>query len=176
MSGGAFDYAQYRIDDIISRIEREIERATCQRTPLVTKKGVAVYELIGEDRKRYCNHYNFKSFESACDYFNLNGRYNLVGGCDREGEKIVRYKDVVTGDTYEVKSYTYQEHEPDEDGEIPYYPDYTPETLAEFRKGVEILKRASVYAQRIDWLISCDDSEDSFHERLEEDLKGLEEV
>lgn len=176
MSGGAFDYAQYRIDDIISRIEREIERATCQRTPLVTKKSVAVYELIGEERRQCCNHYNFKSFESAIDYFNLNNRFELLGGCDREGEKIVRYKCVITDDIYELKFYTYQEHEPDEDGEIPYYPDYTPETLAEFRKGVEILKRAIVYAQRIDWLISGDDSEDSFHERLEEDLKGLEEV
>lgn len=176
MSGGHFDYAQYRIDDIISGIEREIERATCERTPLVTKEGVAVYELIGKDRKRYCNHYDFRSFESACDYFNFSDRFKLWGGCDREGEKIVRYKDVVTGETYEVKSYTYQEHEPDEDGEIPYYPDYTPETLAEFRKGVEILKRASVYAQRIDWLISGDDGEESFHKRLEEDLKGLEEV
>lgn len=29
MSGGAFDYAQYRIDDIVNRIEEEIERATC---------------------------------------------------------------------------------------------------------------------------------------------------
>ena len=176
MSGGAFDYAQYRIDDIISRIEREIERATCERTPIVTKEGVAVWMLRGEGRKQYCNHYNFRSFESAIDYFNLCDQFNLLGGCDREGEKIVRYKDALTGDTYEVKSYTYQEHEPDEEGEIPYYPDYTSETLAEFRKGVEILKRASVYAQRIDWLISCDDSEDSFHERLEEDLKGLEEV
>ena len=176
MSGGYFDYAQYRIDDIISSIEREIERATCERTPLVTKEGVSVYELTGDDRKRYCSNYNFRSFESACDYFNISERFKLHGGCHREGEKIVRYKDVVTGETYEVKSYTYQEHEPDEDGEIPYYPDYTPETLAEFRKGVEILKRASVYAQRIDWLISGDDGEDSFHERLEEDLKGLEEV
>lgn len=176
MSGGAFDYAQYRIDDIISRIEREIERATCERTPLVTKEGVSVCELIGEDRNRYCGYYDFRSFESACNYFNGNERFQLLGGCSKEGEKTVRYKNVFTGEVYEVKSYTYEEHEPDEDGEIPYYPDYTPETLAEFRKGIEILKRASVYAQRIDWLICGDDGEDSFHKRLQEDLKNLEEI
>ena len=176
MSGGHFDYAQYRIEDIIDSIEREIERATCERPPLVTKEGVAVYALIEKGRMRYCNNYNFRSFESACDYFNLSDRFELLGGCDREGEKIARYKDVVTGEVYEVKYYTYQEYEPDEYGEIPYYPDYTPETIAEFRKCIELLKKASVYAQRIDWLISCDDSEDSFHERLEEDLKGLEEI
>ena len=176
MSGGHFDYAQYRIDDIISSIEREIERATCKRTPLVTKEGVAVWNITDRNRKQYCSHYNFRSFESAIRYFNDSTRFSLLVGCEREGEKAIRYQDLVTNETYEVHLYTYQEHEPDEDGEIPYYPDYTPETLAEFRKGIEILKKASVYAQRIDWLISGNDGEDSFHERLEEDLKDLEEV
>lgn len=50
---------------------------------------------------------------------------------------------------------------------------YTEETLAEFRKAVEILKQAEVYAQRIDWLLSGDDGEESFHERLKEDLEKL---
>ena len=77
---------------------------------------------------------------------------------------------------YEVKSYTYQEYELDEDGEVPYFPDYSEETIKEFRKGVDILKKAQVYAHRIDWLMSGDDGEDSFHKRLEEDLKGLEEI
>ena len=84
MSGGHFDYAQYRIDDIISSIEREIERATCKRTPLVTKEGVSVCELIGEDRKRHCGYYDFRSFESACNYFNGNERFQLSGGCSKE--------------------------------------------------------------------------------------------
>lgn len=44
------------------------------------------------------------------------------------------------------------------------------ETIAEFRKGIEYIKKAQIYAQRIDWLLSGDDSEDSFHERLYDDL------
>lgn len=52
---------------------------------------------------------------------------------------------------------------------------FSEETLQEFRKGIEILNRAYVYAQRIDWLVSGDDSEEGFHERLKHDLKGLEE-
>jgi hypothetical protein len=35
------------------------------------------------------------------------------------------------------------------------------------------LKLAYVYAQRIDWLLSCDDGEDSFHKRLQAQLKEL---
>jgi hypothetical protein len=40
-------------------------------------------------------------------------------------------------------------------------------------KGLEILKNAFVYTQRIDWLLSGDDSEESFHQRLKEDLKNI---
>jgi len=47
---------------------------------------------------------------------------------------------------------------------------FSAETIAEFKKGSEILKQAYIYAQRIDWLISGDDSEDTFHERLNDDL------
>ena len=47
---------------------------------------------------------------------------------------------------------------------------YTSETIAEFKTAVELLRKAQVYAQRIDWLISGDDGEDSFHKRLAEDL------
>jgi hypothetical protein len=44
---------------------------------------------------------------------------------------------------------------------------YSPETIAEFEKAVKALKMAYVYAQRIDWLLSGDDGEDSFHKRLQ---------
>ena len=57
--------------------------------------------------------------------------------------------------------------------ETSEYP-YTPETIEEFKKGLYFLQRAYVYAQRIDWLVSCDDGEDSFHRRLAEDLKRID--
>jgi hypothetical protein len=50
---------------------------------------------------------------------------------------------------------------------------YTPETIAEFEKAVKALKLAYVYAQRIDWLLSGDDGEDSFHIRLQAQLGEL---
>ena len=50
---------------------------------------------------------------------------------------------------------------------------YSKETVAEFRKAVRLLRKAYVYAQRIDWLLSGDDGEDNFHRRLKEDLKEL---
>ncbi len=53
-----------------------------------------------------------------------------------------------------------------------YSNDYSDKTIAEFKKGLEILKQAKVYTQRIDWLLSGDDGEDSFNERLKEDLNN----
>lgn len=50
---------------------------------------------------------------------------------------------------------------------------FKPETLDEFRKGIEYLKKAQIYAQRIDWLLSGDDGEETFHKRLAKDL-GLD--
>ena len=174
MSGGAFDYYQYHIDDIIARIEEEIERATCERPPLVTKQGVSVWKIDSPTSSSYCMHYRFSSFERAIEYFNNSPHYELLKGANREGVTEVHFMDRFSDEVYEVKSYTYEEYEHKEYEESPYFPEYTPETIQEFRNGVKILKKASVYAQRIDWLISGDDGEDSFHKRLKEDLKKLE--
>lgn len=163
MSGGHFDYAQYRIDDIIESIEQEIEEATKERPPLVTKVGVSVKEIVEKGHYRYVN-VRFDSFGEAIRYYSNNTNYKVI----EQDEKTLLVQDVFSGELYEVKYYTYEEYA---DGK--YYPDYTKETINEFRKGVEILKKARIYAQRIDWLLSCDDGEESFHRRLNEELEQL---
>ena len=45
--------------------------------------------------------------------------------------------------------------------------------IARFRECETLLRKAYVYTQRIDWLVSGDDGEDSFRKRLEEDLGNL---
>ena len=50
---------------------------------------------------------------------------------------------------------------------------YNAETINEFETARKVLKLAYVYAQRIDWLLSGDDGEDSFHIRLQAQLKEL---
>lgn len=47
---------------------------------------------------------------------------------------------------------------------------YREETIEEFKKGIEYIKKAQIYAHRIDWLLSGDDNEDTFHKSLSEDL------
>lgn len=50
---------------------------------------------------------------------------------------------------------------------------YSDETISEFYRAVEFLRLAFVHAHRIDWLVSGDDGEKTFHERLDEDLEKL---
>ena len=53
--------------------------------------------------------------------------------------------------------------------------DYSKETLEEFKNAIPLLRKAAIYAQRIDWLVSGDDGEDDFHERLQEELEEFSE-
>ncbi|MDE6534560.1 MAG: hypothetical protein K2K82_00960 [Muribaculaceae bacterium] len=57
---------------------------------------------------------------------------------------------------------------------LPNLYEYSPETISEFKKGLNLLRKAYIYAQRIDWLLSGDDGEESFHERLKDELTELE--
>ena len=58
-----------------------------------------------------------------------------------------------------------------------YYPDdatdIPDDILEHFKCGLEHIKLARIYLQRIDWLLSDDDSEDCFKKRLEQDMTKL---
>lgn len=108
MSGGAFEYQQHRINDIIESIQEEIDKNGREKTK--------------EELREW-------------------------GGYDPE----------------------YYEKYPDE----KYHPEYSADVINEFKIGVEKLKEAYIYAQRIDWLLSGDDGEESFLERLKEELNKL---
>lgn len=56
---------------------------------------------------------------------------------------------------------------------VPNKYGYNKYTIASFKDGLKFLKLAAIYAQRIDWLMSGDDVEESFQKRLREDLEKL---
>ena len=57
--------------------------------------------------------------------------------------------------------------------EDKFHYQYSPEVLNELKNAVKYLKIAEIYAQRVDWMLSGDDSVKSFLERLKEDLDKL---
>lgn len=54
--------------------------------------------------------------------------------------------------------------------------EFSVETLSEFKIGLDFIKTARIYLERIDYLLSCDDGEESFHRRLKEDLPPASEI
>ena len=114
MSGGHFDYNQWRISEIADQLEDYI--------------------------------YGHSLDEEDIDYYIEDHWLE-----DKEKEYVIKNKHTV-----------------------PNLYEYSKETIKEIKKGLAILRKAYVYAQRIDWLLSGDDGEESFHERLKEELDNLE--
>jgi hypothetical protein len=109
MSGGTFDYNQYKIRYIADDVEKEIAKSGKPKSPRELKD-----ESGWRDREWY----------------------------EKYPEDLNHYK----------------------------YPD---EVIAEFKNAYEALRKAEIYAQRIDWLLAGDDGEESFLERLKEDMEVL---
>ena len=57
--------------------------------------------------------------------------------------------------------------------EEKYHYKYPDEVIEKFKEASEVIAKAQVYIQRMDWLLSGDDGEESFLERLKEDLNKL---
>jgi len=53
--------------------------------------------------------------------------------------------------------------------EYGYCTNYSKDTIDKFKVAIKYLKQARGMAQRIDWLLSDDDGEETFHERWKED-------
>ncbi len=164
MSGGHFGYNQYKIGEIANKIEEEIREFQKPRPPKVTKEGVSIYRVINYKCSVGVNH-NYHTFNSALKEFTNPNDYEVLERTDTKVRVVGKHD----GCIYEIRHYVYEEYE---DGN--YYPEYSRETINKFKKAVRKLREAEIYAQRIDWLLSGDDGEESFHERLKEDLRELQ--
>ena len=168
MSGGHFDYQQYVIDDIANSIEKEIEEANKPKPPKVWREDVSVFRKIDEWHSKGI-YMGFKTYDEAVKNLKKDKAYKFIREYEKDGKRIAEFME---GDKLiEVKEIKYQEYE---DGEC--YPEYTEETIQIFKDAVKILRKAAIYANRIDWFLSGDDGEDNLKERLEEELKELEDV
>lgn len=56
---------------------------------------------------------------------------------------------------------------------MPNYYCFNKTAMDRMRYGLKVIKKARVYLQRIDWLLSGDDGDDTFIRRLEEELKEI---
>lgn len=171
MSGGHFNYEQFQIEQIANEIENIVKIETSPRPPIVKEKNLTAWKWHGNRGSCHSvlassierEHQRYKAHEDMREVTDITGNEK------RRSFTATDYN----GIRYEVAEWEF-EHYCDENGCEMFYNDYTPQTIEELRKAVHILRQAVVYVQRIDWLLSGDDGEDSFHERLKEELSKLE--
>ena len=108
MSGGHWDYLQYRLTDVAEDIDKLIKQNGQPKTD----------EEVKEDRWRDDEWY------------------------DKYPEDKFHYK-------------------------------YSDEVIEQFKVSSIMIKKAQIYMQRMDWLLSGDDGDESFLTRIDEDLKNL---
>jgi hypothetical protein len=174
MSGGHFDYQQHHIEEIAEHLEKDIaDIEFAKEIGKVKKKQLYCYLVDTDSGSKYwpywlmemSNRYKtrdefVKSLRKRSDISERDGKFFSN---DNYGRYDGRYEVVVYEGDHEEWADGCWHHEIED-----------PEVLEELKKGLKILRTAAIYAQRIDWLLSGDDGEQSFKERLKEELDELE--
>jgi hypothetical protein len=84
------------------------------------------------------------------------------------GQEIIQAGQKIPTEAWKNDWHGYSFEEKDQ-----YYSTYNRKTIGIMKRAVYVLRMAHICAQRIDWMLSGDDSEESLEERLEEELKAL---
>ncbi len=176
MSGGHFDYHQYRMREIADTIERDIARALKPKPAMIHED----YWTIDEMR----NHYSFSSagrymtfndYEEAEDY--LLDFYKVEKATKDYGFEWYFKNGVIFESTTEFMKGT------DKDPKIPvlysirhceydHYPsdadvlELKNETIETMKEAYRQIRIAEIYATHVDWMMSGDDGEDDIQDSL----------
>lgn len=180
MSGGALDYVCFRLDDPIKEIEKRIrdngktlqqiwdEKSEEEKKNAVewghdweipwTEKNVpdSVRSLAEEEAWKKCNGVKVAPGAGVADRSlptkKTRDKWNKIYS-DTLKTMIDCHNNGIERETY------------------------SPETIETMKKMLDTIKRAKIYLQRIEWLLSGDDGESDLIERTKEDLKeeGLDE-
>lgn len=176
MSGGMFDYKETVIKEIADMIADNFYHATKVRPAKVKRHYVSIRKKTGERSYEYdlsrgglfSKVYNFQSLEEfKKEFFAVHTKYHIID----ERENLLLVEDTKTQSIYEVTCVERETYEIE-----GYYPDYSEDTLREFENAIRVLRHAEIYARRFDRLICGDDSEETFHERLKDELNELETI
>lgn len=184
MSGGHFDYHQYQIQKIADTIAIEIARALKPKPQKVHEDYWVIYEHdCPSSYHWYWYHQEFMTFEEAERFLLMHE--NIVPSEQNYGISHIDKEDKVYRSTKLVMCGT-EDAEP-----IPrlytihhcvfdHYPydadvlELTKETIETMKQAYLQLRNAYVYAQRVDWMLSGDDGEDTMQTRLKEELAEIQ--
>ena len=180
MSGGHFDYNQSLISEIADTIATEIARALLPKPQMVHED----YWTIDEhdcpcSYHNYCRYHEFKTYEEAecfllSDKSIVPAEHNYGISHIPKEDKVFRSTKLLMGGTKDADPipWFYSIHHCVFD-HYPYDADVlelNEETIETMKQAYLQLRKAYVYAQRVDWMLSGDDGEDDLQSRLKEEL------
>lgn len=166
MSGGTFDYSQYSLEDAIRTIEGRIADNGKTLKQIWEERGDSMDDFAADWFKPWTalNHpYYLDDNASDAAYDAINRPHGTPFSFLTQ-EEIDKWNEVRRKEFKRL----IDEHNNSTDGPV-----YSKKTIAQFKKGIDAVRKALVYLNRIDYLLAGDDGEDSFHERLKEELGAL---
>ncbi len=185
MSGGHFDYHQFYIREIADTIERDIALAL-QPKPDKVHEDYWIIKVMD----CFCSYYiyprystEFESYEEAEEF--LIQREEVVRAEAKYAERFFK-------DDFTFQSKVHFMSRTKDDEKIPVlfaihhcvydrYPydvdvlELEDSTLETMKEAYHQLRIAEIYAQRVDWMMSGDDSEETLQKRLQRELQAFEE-
>ncbi len=185
MSGGHFDYNQWRMTDIARTIERDIARALKPKPAKVHYDYWTIYE---KDNPWSCHSFvNFRMFDTYEEAERYLFKYRRVSATTSEyptfnffskDDKIFQSEDEFMTGTKEGEKipilYAIHHAEYDSYPEGADVLELEQETIETMKEAYRKICIARIYADRVDWMMSGDDGEDTFQERLKKELEEFE--
>ena len=184
MSGGYFDRSTYAMCEIADTIERDIARALQPKPEKVYENYWTIYEKDSfGSYHSYKDYMSFASYEDAESFLLrdttiVKAEQKYVGrqffGDGVIFQSTTRYMSD-TSDTEQIPvlyliHHCYYDRYPDEADVL----ELSDETINVMKEAYWQIRIAEIYATRVDWMMSGDDSEESFRERMKEDLAEFE--
>lgn len=179
MSGGTFDYVQYRINDAIAEIEQRLHRNGKTVLELWNEKSEDEKECAAEyERPWDLLHHPYWVDEEAAEKADQALGAEMVE-IKPWGRKEKRWKgkpfEKLSKADKEIWNQLRQEaieQMIDENNNSNYLGStYSDETVAKIREILVTIKKAKIFLDRLDWLFAGDDGEEEFFKRIDEDLK-----
>lgn len=185
MSEGYFDRSTYAMREIADTIKRDIARALKPKPEIIQEDYWTIYE-----KDSFGSYHNYKDFMSFGSYEDAESFLLRDKTIVKAKQKYANRRFFDDGVVYQSTK-RYMSDTPDGE-QIPvlysihhcYYDRYpynadvlnlSDETINVMKEAYRQIRIAEIYAERVDWMMSGDDSEECFRERIKEDLEEFEE-
>ena len=184
MSGGYFDRSLYAMCEIAYTIERDIARALQLKLDKVYENYWTIYE-----KASFGSYHSYKDYMSFASYEDAEAFLLLDKTIVKAEQKYADRRFFDDGVIFQSKKRNMSDTSDGEQIPVLYsihhccydrYPDeadvleLSDETINAMKEAYRQIRIAEIYATRVDWMMSGDDGEDSFRERIKEDLTEFE--